>query len=58
MGLSLTEMAKKLTKMDVTFATIRNWEKGVTTPNCHDIADLAMFFGKNVSYFFDKQEGV
>lgn len=58
LGLSADGLARRLHGIDVTHQTIRNWEKGANKPNCHDLAELCMFFGKSVSYFFDKQEGV
>lgn len=37
--------------------TIINWEKGVTTPNAHDLCGLAAFFKVTIDQFFAKKQG-
>jgi transcriptional regulator with XRE-family HTH domain len=55
-GLSVYKSSKELSNsgLDVSHQTIMNWEAGKSTPNCNQLADLALFYGKPVGYFFVK----
>lgn len=55
--LSAYSCARELSKcgMDISHQTILNWEKGIHTPDCHQLAEMAMFFEKELLYFFVKK---
>lgn len=46
-GMSREELAKKL---DVSFMTIRNWERGKTEPTASQVKDMADLFGVTADY--------
>lgn len=48
-GLTLREMA---TEIDISHATISNYEKGASLPKSPMLIVLAKFFGCKVSFFF------
>ena len=52
--ISSETLVKELSKhgLDVSRQTIGNWETGLTTPNCKQLAEIAMYFGKPITYFF------
>lgn len=37
-----------------TSQTVANWERGNTVPNANEVARIAEFLGKPISYFFAK----
>jgi transcriptional regulator with XRE-family HTH domain len=55
-GLSVYKSAKELSRngLDVSHQTIMNWEDGKSTPNCKQLAEIALFYGKPAGYFFVK----
>lgn len=52
--LSVYKSSRELAKygLDVSHQTIINWENGESAPNCHQLAELALFYGKGITYFF------
>jgi len=53
-NLSAYAAARELAKdgLEVSHQTILNWEKGISSPDCHQIAGIVMFYQKDLQYFF------
>lgn len=56
-GMSRTDLLFALDKegFRLSSPTLCRWEIGRSIPNANQLAKLAMFFGKGVSYFFDSK---
>jgi transcriptional regulator with XRE-family HTH domain len=37
-------------KLDVSIATLLNWERGVTKPNANNVRDMALLYGVTSDY--------
>lgn len=54
-GLSRDKVVIALSKnnaLSIVRDTLENWEKGKTSPNAVQLAELAIFYNKPIEYFF------